>query len=79
MVGRRADLLYEPTAPSEVLSRRRLVQSGEDQRTGGSRTLVTSLVAASISLSSADRSANPGSACFACSLSRVPTGREWTR
>lgn len=35
-----------------------------------------SVVAASISRSSADRSEKPGRACFACSLSRAVTGSE---
>lgn len=39
-------------------------------------TLVTEAVTASISLSSADRSLNPGSTCLACSLSRVATERK---
>lgn len=39
-------------------------------------TLVMSLVAASISLSSEDRSAKPGRTCFAWSLSKAATVRK---
>lgn len=61
-------------------------ENGEEKRKDPSKTsvedgkkdrltLVISLVKRSISRSSAVRSANPGSACFACSLSREFTVR----
>ena len=71
MVWDLANLLYQRMTPPKVLGPVQTRYTGYAEER---LTFVTSVVAASISRSSADRSANPGSTCFAWSLSSVVTG-----
>jgi hypothetical protein len=71
------DTLNQGMAPSKILSTRgnkgTSVSKIWTQGSDGGCTLVISVVAASISRSSAERSAKPGRTCFAWSFSRATT------
>lgn len=64
------DALYQGLTSPEILY---IGKIKEDIRTKGVGTLVISVVAASISCSSRERSVKPGRACFACNFSSAVT------
>ena len=79
MNGIRTDLLNKTMAMVETLCSDRLCQQTWGRKVKVGFTLVISAVAASISRSSAVRSVKPGSACFACNLSRTLTAERMVK
>lgn len=82
MCGHRSYFLNKSLTPSKVLFhirqgqvQKRRKEDGNCDRSPDVCTLVMSDVAASISLSSALRSVNPGKTCFACSFSSDVTAK----